>query len=596
MKETSTNERKVSCVEKRVLTQWGSHRSVSSWGFIIGTSPTKSWKIIENLLDKLGSNHPYVAAWDLFMERKKNAIKQLNIKSLNLRLKKLDFNHPDVGDSYDILGNKMEAKKCYENALSIYSQNFCKNNQDTKMNLICEAYFAFTFEMHCKVVLFILLSDDLKVGKANLLILLLQFFSGVYANQILFRSFRIIFTILENKISKKQVTEEGYRCQRKKEQKTKTWKPNNTNNATFGKTFSVKTFVLACFKQTEKTVKVMLAHWLRQSNVKLGWINDFNKIVARYVKQIYILYLLFFLKKILFIFAKYFKQLQILQGHSDMVRSAKFSPDSQKVISSSDDKTIRIWDIVLGKEIQQLKSNYYLINSAQFSPDGRTIVSCSQDATIQLWNVKSGEKEKILKGHSYSVWSVNFSPNGINLVSTSGDQTIRLWDVKSGKQIQTLSCYPDYVTDTQFSPDNQMLVCCSKGSKIILWSVTLRDKINKLKGHSGSVLMAQFSPDGRFIASCSNDKTIRIWDVRLGKEVKKLEGHLDAVWGIKFFSDGQTIVSCSDDKTIRLWDVQLGQEIQKLEGHVEGILGVDVSSDDYTIVSSSRDRTIRLWG
>ncbi|ETO35922.1 putative tetratricopeptide TPR2 protein [Reticulomyxa filosa] len=57
-------------------------------------------------------------------------------KALDLRLKKFDSNHPEVGNSYDILGDinykkgdKMEAKKCYENTLSIYTQKFGENNQ-----------------------------------------------------------------------------------------------------------------------------------------------------------------------------------------------------------------------------------------------------------------------------------------------------------------------------------------------------------------------------------------------------------------------------------------------------------------------------------
>ena len=45
------------------------------------------------------------------------------------------------------------------------------------------------------------------------------------------------------------------------------------------------------------------------------------------------------------------RQLQQLQGHEDHVRSVAFSPDGLKIISGSDDKTIRIWDASTGVEM-----------------------------------------------------------------------------------------------------------------------------------------------------------------------------------------------------------------------------------------------------
>ena len=39
---------------------------------------------------------------------------------------------------------------------------------------------------------------------------------------------------------------------------------------------------------------------------------------------------------------------QLFTGHSDYVRSVCFSPDGSRIVSGSDDKTVRIWNAVTG--------------------------------------------------------------------------------------------------------------------------------------------------------------------------------------------------------------------------------------------------------
>ncbi|KAB8253814.1 hypothetical protein BDV32DRAFT_157658 [Aspergillus pseudonomiae] len=93
--------------------------------------------------------------------------------------------------------------------------------------------------------------------------------------------------------------------------------------------------------------------------------------------------------------------------------------------------------------LQILEGHSDWVNSAAFSPDGYTLVSGSRDSTVKLWDTTTGTERETLKGHSSSVYSVTFSPDGCTLVYSSGVSTIKLWDTTTGTERQTLKSHPN---------------------------------------------------------------------------------------------------------------------------------------------------------
>ncbi|ETO10808.1 WD-40 repeat protein [Reticulomyxa filosa] len=347
-------------------------------------------------------------------------------------------------------------------------------------------------------------------------------------------------------------------------------------------------------KLRTKEIEAIIKYWLNSLSIKMGWIDEFNIIVFRYI-LVFAYFILFYYEYIAFknqYDRKYIKPLRILQGHSDIVNSVKFSSDGTKIVSSSNDKTIRVWDVKLGKEVLVLKENKCPIVDAKFSPDGNMVISCS-DNMIQLWDITSSTEIIQLQGHLDTVTSVQFSPNGSIVVSGSCDHTTRLWDIQTGQEIARIQ-NTRKINDVRFSPDGQQIVL-SNDHTIEIWNIASCEKISKLNYHLANINKVTFSSDGSFIVSCSSDCKIQIWHLQSKTQVTKINGNCIFINDVQFFSDEQTIISGSSDNKIRLWDVKLGMEIQKIEGHTNQVTGLDVSLDGNTIVSSSYDKTIRLW-
>ena len=72
--------------------------------------------------------------------------------------------------------------------------------------------------------------------------------------------------------------------------------------------------------------------------------------------------------------------LKTLRGHTLQVSSVAFSPDGQRIVTSSWDRTAKVWDVASGRELLTLKWHGAPIHSVAFSPDGQRIVTGSFDA------------------------------------------------------------------------------------------------------------------------------------------------------------------------------------------------------------------------
>jgi WD40 repeat protein len=93
------------------------------------------------------------------------------------------------------------------------------------------------------------------------------------------------------------------------------------------------------------------------------------------------------------------------------------------------------------------------LHRSKISPDGKRILSGSQDTTMRLWDVDNGTEILKLEGHSNSVRGVALSPDGKRALSAGWDMTVRLWDVENGKEIRRFEGHTeDHVCSVAFSP------------------------------------------------------------------------------------------------------------------------------------------------
>ena len=82
-----------------------------------------------------------------------------------------------------------------------------------------------------------------------------------------------------------------------------------------------------------------------------------------------------------------------------------FSPDGGRIVSGSDDHTVRLWDATTGQPIGEPLTGHKGDGVAAWrsAPTGSRIVSGSDDSTVRLWDATTGQPIGVpLEGHTVS--------------------------------------------------------------------------------------------------------------------------------------------------------------------------------------------------
>ncbi|MDX2232581.1 MAG: NACHT domain-containing protein [Leptolyngbyaceae cyanobacterium bins.349] len=286
--------------------------------------------------------------------------------------------------------------------------------------------------------------------------------------------------------------------------------------------------------------------------------------------------------------------LRDLVGHTSWILSIHWHPTQSRLITSSDDQTIKLWDADTGTCLNTLRGHQSGVWWAIWSPDGKRIASCGGDRVIKVWDATTGTCLNTLTGHQSLVSCLAWSPDGKTLASSSRDQTVRLWHVEQGKCLQVLPVNT-WVRRVAWSPDGSLLATGSLNQQVQLWRVATGELIRTLVGHTFGIDSLAWSPDGRILASGSSDRTIKLWHSQTGNCLHTLQGHQDLIWGLAWSADSSTLVSGSHDQTVRFWNPEIGQCRCVLQGYVNSIRSIVWSPDSQNLASSSTDKLIRVW-
>jgi WD40 repeat protein len=104
---------------------------------------------------------------------------------------------------------------------------------------------------------------------------------------------------------------------------------------------------------------------------------------------------------------------------------------------------IEAWNLETGENLGRVADPSGDIQEVAFSwPDARLAVTAAAGHTVKLWDMIKGKELRRFTGHTSRVDSVAISPDGRLVLSGSGDGTARLWGAATGRELARLMTGP----------------------------------------------------------------------------------------------------------------------------------------------------------
>ncbi|KAG0709236.1 hypothetical protein DFH29DRAFT_1074959 [Suillus ampliporus] len=286
------------------------------------------------------------------------------------------------------------------------------------------------------------------------------------------------------------------------------------------------------------------------------------------------------------------------KDHEGTVTAVAPFPDRQRMVTSSEDKTLRLWDLNTGIMLNKMEGHRGEVWALGLSRDGQLIASGDENGELMAWHGETGEPlTQTIKAHSTRIMSLDFSPGGTMLATGSRDGMTILLSMKTwqlvGNPIRSSGC----VVCVRHSPSGELLAIATTNNIEIYNPPTSSECVANFKAHIGWILSLAWTPDGTHLLSggYEEDPTIRVWDASTWQQVGDAwTGHTSCINAIAIHPSGTLVASASNDSNVCLWRLSDRQTIAIFQ-HSSPMLCVTFSADGKHILSGGQDEMISEW-
>ena len=268
-------------------------------------------------------------------------------------------------------------------------------------------------------------------------------------------------------------------------------------------------------------------------------------------------------------------------GNNDEIVDLCYVGDSNHLAVATNSYELRLLSIPTFSS-NLLYGHHDTILSIKATLDGRFILTSSKDKTVRLWHVPTRMCLVTCEGHfqdaSCCALAQRSHSLSKSLMTMIFRDALRLDCNHSYSDEQQTQILSELLADSETLSAPEFWVSGSEDKTLKLWELSsvsegvIRGAKITVKAHDKSINAVCIAPNDKLVASCSMDKTIRLWSLPNLAPVMTLTGHKKGVWDISFSTLNSVLLSCSGDQTLRVWNVKDGSTLYTIEGFDHSVI------------------------